>query len=89
MATQVEVGNSDAADHNIHAYFETPADTTFNSASAPGKRLSGLAAAFLEKPGKYLVKCDIHPWMNAYFHVLPHPYVDVTSSKAAAGKGPG
>ena len=27
--------------------------------------------------------------MNAYFHVLPHPYVDVTSLKGAAGKGPG
>jgi hypothetical protein len=25
------------------------------------------------------VKCDIHPWMNAYAGVLDHPYFAVTS----------
>jgi hypothetical protein len=24
------------------------------------------------------VKCDVHPWMNAYIHVLDHPYFAVT-----------
>jgi hypothetical protein len=24
------------------------------------------------------IKCDIHPWMNAFVGVVPHPYFAVT-----------
>jgi uncharacterized protein (DUF2141 family) len=26
-------------------------------------------------------KCDVHPWMNAYIGVLPHPYFSVTGNE--------
>ncbi len=75
-ATQIVVVNSDRAEHNIHGNFG--ADTTFNFGSAPGTRKTGIAEAFLERPGSYVVKCDIHPWMNASLHVVEHPYYALT-----------
>jgi plastocyanin len=86
--TQITVGNSDRADHNTHAYRETLAQTQFNFISPPGKTMEA-NDAFLEKAGKYLLKCDIHPWMSAYVHVVTHPYVDVTSEKATEGRKAG
>jgi hypothetical protein len=26
------------------------------------------------------VKCDVHPWMQSYLSVLPHPYFAVTGA---------
>ena len=75
-STQVVVANSDRADHNIHGNFGN--DTQFNFGSEPGTRKDGIAEAFLEKPGEYFVKCDIHPWMNSYVHLIPHPYAAIT-----------
>jgi plastocyanin len=86
--TQIVVGNSDQADHNTHAYRDTLAQTQFNFISAPGTKQEA-GDAFLEKAGKYLLKCDIHPWMSAYVHVVSNPYVDVTSEKGSDGKKPG
>jgi plastocyanin len=85
VATQVVVGNSDAAEHNIHGYKETLAATQFNFASPPAKTIDNTEAAYLEKPAVYLLKCDIHPWMNGYLHVAAHPYFDVTSEKDGEG----
>lgn len=92
--TQMVVLNSDAADHNIHGY-KTPAaknslaSTKFNFTSAPNTRNDDTADAFLEEPGLYLVKCDVHPWMNAYLLVVEHPYHTVTSHVEAGGLAPG
>jgi plastocyanin len=87
--TQLEIGNSDQADHNIHGYRESMETTQFNFISPPGTKQTEISNAFLEKAGKYIVKCDIHPWMSAYVHVVNHPYYDVTSEKATEGKKPG
>jgi plastocyanin len=87
--TQIVIGNSDQADHNIHGYRESLENTQFNFISPPGSKKDDVSEAFLERHGKYLVKCDIHPWMSAYVHVVPHPYHDVTSEKATEGKKPG
>jgi hypothetical protein len=76
--TQMVIGNSDRAEHNIHGYKETMAVTQFNFASPPEKTVDDHEGAFLEVPAVYLVKCDIHPWMSAYVHVLTHPYAYVT-----------
>src|SRR5207249_9400106 len=46
--TQIAVGNDDGADHNIHGYRESMADTQFNFASAPGKLINDTLAAFLD-----------------------------------------
>ena len=86
MATQMSVSNSDGADHNIHAYRGSMADTQFNFSSAPGKTVDDLDQEFLEKAGKYLVKCDIHPWMSAFVHVVTHPYHDVSANPGTPGR---
>jgi plastocyanin len=91
--TQMVVVNSDKADHNIHGYTASPSggtgETQFNFSSPPGVRLGDVGDAFLERAGAYLVKCDIHPWMNAYVHVAGHPYYAVTSDTAAEGRKAG
>jgi len=76
-STQVVVVNSDRADHNIHG--NRGSDTKFNFASEPDTRKDTISDAFLEIPDQYFVKCDIHPWMNAYIHVVTTPYVAITS----------
>jgi len=88
--TQAVVLNSDRADHNIHGFKSTLektslADTKFNFSSEPDTKKDSIADAFLEEPAKYIIKCDIHPWMNAYVFVAPHPYHVLT--RAADGEG--
>jgi plastocyanin len=87
--TQLVIGNSDLAEHNIHGYKETMAVTQFNFSSKPQSKNEEEAAAFLEAPGVYFLKCDIHPWMSAYVHVLTHPYATVTEPVATAECKPG
>jgi hypothetical protein len=87
--TQLVILNSDGADHNIHGFRDSLSNTQFNFSSAPGSRNDNTEGAFLEKPSQYIIKCDIHPWMSAYVHVVEHPYHDVTSHEAAGDKKPG
>ena len=92
--TQVVVLNSDRADHNIHGFKavlakNSLADTKFNFASEPDTRKDAIGDAFLEDAAKYFVKCDVHPWMNAYVHVVDHPYQDLTAGKDADGRKAG
>ena len=75
--TQLRVLNSDTAEHNIHGYRKSMSDTAFNFLT-PAKSEASPGDAFLKKPGKYILKCDIHPWMNAYVHVMNTPYFAVT-----------
>ena len=88
--TQAVVLNGDRADHNIHG-FKSPidkaslSDTKFNFASEPDTKKDQIADAFLEDAAKYIIKCDIHPWMNAFVFVVPHPYYVVTT--AVDGEG--
>jgi plastocyanin len=86
-ATQVVVANSDRAEHNIHGNFGvgSKSDTTFNFSSEPGTRKDAIKEAYLETLGEYFFKCDIHPWMNAYLHVMPHPYVAITPDEDGDG----
>jgi hypothetical protein len=28
----------------------------------------------------FKIKCDVHPWMNAYVGVMTHPFFDVTGT---------
>ncbi len=88
-STQLAFGNQDAAEHNVHGYRVTGvnAETTFNVPIKPGGREAEIESAFLERPGLYALKCDIHPWMSGYVHVLAHPYADVTSAEDDPARG--
>ncbi len=77
--TQVNVRNSDVVVHNIHVYKGSLAMTQSNFFTQPNSFEADVGDAFLTKPDKYIVGCDIHPWMNAYVWVFSHPYFSVTA----------
>ena len=79
--TQLVIHNSDAAEHNIHGYRGSMATTAFNVGTAAKARDIKPGTAYLKKAAKYILKCDIHPWMNAYVHVVNNPYFAVTDAK--------
>ena len=75
MAGQpLEILNSDATLHNIHSLAK--ASKEFNV----GMPIKGMKVKkTFEKPEIMVkLKCDVHPWMNAYIGVLDHPYFAVT-----------
>jgi plastocyanin len=70
----IEILNSDATLHNIHAWPMT--NQEFNV----GQALQGLrhTHTFSTKEVMVPFKCDVHKWMNAYAGVLDHPFHAVT-----------
>jgi len=77
----IEIVNSDATLHNIHALPKTNAE--FNTAQP----IQGMKTmhTFTQKEATTIVpfKCDVHGWMNAYVGVLDHPYFAVTKPDGA------
>ena len=71
------VQNSDATFHNVHGYFDADHSTTFNLAQ-PTKGLK--MVQHVKKPGMYFLRCDIHPWMNAYVFVAGDGYATVSDA---------
>ena len=72
----IEILNSDATLHNIHAL--PMANQGFNV----GQALQGLrhTHTFSTKEVMVPFKCDVHRWMNAYVGVLDHPFHAVTKT---------
>ena len=73
---QLEIVNSDATLHNIHA--QPKNSKQFNVAQPkPGKRTETFAKAEV----MVKIKCDVHSWMAAYVGVLDHPFYAVSDDK--------
>ena len=74
----VQVSNSDATMHNVHALFgqSTALNQIQVDAAAPLIDLQPVVAAAKTNPLQ--LRCDIHPWMTAYLWVLDHPFFAVT-----------
>jgi hypothetical protein len=72
----IKIKNSDDTLHNIHPRPET--NEEFNI----GQPKQGMESEKkFDKPElKIPVGCDVHPWMRAYVHVLPHPFFAVTKA---------
>lgn len=70
----VEYLNSDKVSHNVHTY--AGKNDSLNKTIAPGSK----EEQKLEKADKIEVKCDIHPWMNAWMFVTDSPYAAVTAA---------
>ena len=70
----VEIVNSDSTLHNVHGM--PPSSKEFNL----GMPIQGMKLTRkFDKPDVMVkFKCDVHPWMNAYAGVLPHPFFAVT-----------
>jgi hypothetical protein len=68
--------NSDPVHHNIHGFLKER--TIFNLAQPlMGKRIP----VVLNRTGIIEVKCDLHPWMQAWIYVVEHPYYSVTGTE--------
>ncbi len=68
--------NSDATMHNVHTYKGEESDV--NIAQPKGDPDKELDVTVPAGDTPYHVKCDVHPWMNAYALVTDHPYFTVT-----------
>jgi plastocyanin len=70
----LKVVNGDPTLHNVHALAKT--NTEFNQAQ-PFQNME-LDKTFDKPEMAISIKCDVHPWMQSYLSVLPHPYFAVT-----------
>lgn len=77
----VLVKSDDPILHNTHTF------PTFNSPQnivVPPNDRDGVPFLFRQRePSPVQVKCDIHPWMIAWWLVVDHPYAAVTDAKGA------
>jgi plastocyanin len=74
-----KVLNSDGILHNVHALPKV--NQAFNMAMPPTRKEA--SATFGKEEGMFVIKCDVHPWMQSYMGVFSHPFFAVT---AADGK---
>ncbi len=75
MAGQtVKFLNNDGVLHNVNA--KPKVNRAFNKAMP--ETVTESEHVFSKAEGVFEVKCDVHPWMKAYFAVVAHPFFDVT-----------
>lgn len=71
----LNIRNSDDTLHNVHAY--PVANDEFNLAMPKfRKQLVRVFEKVEEEP--FRMTCDVHPWMENWIAVLPHPFFAVT-----------
>lgn len=77
---KVRVVSDDAVAHNTHTYPIKNKQENFIVAPNDRKGVLVPSVSLAERlPAK--VGCDIHPWMQAYWVILEHPYAAVTNAK--------
>jgi plastocyanin len=72
----VQVSNSDATLHNVHAVPKANREFNFGQ---PAK-VPAVARVFDRPEIGLPFRCDVHGWMNAYGNVVSHPFFAVTGS---------
>lgn len=74
VGQELDILNSDSTLHNINC--QPRNNSSFNE----GMPVKGMVITkkFTKPEMKVPVKCDVHPWMNAYIHVMEHPFFAVT-----------
>jgi hypothetical protein len=70
------IKTSDPTAHNVHGYAKV--NRPFNRSQPAGAANVTIKMKRDEASPPMKVKCDIHPWMNAFVAVSPHPYFSVT-----------
>jgi plastocyanin len=78
VGQEVEFRNSDPVSHNIRG---TPVrNLIFNNLFASKVSINNK----FDKPEIGIpLKCDIHFWMSAYVHVMPHPFFAITGDEGS------
>jgi plastocyanin len=72
----VEIVNSDATAHNVHAVPKANREFNFLQQTQGKRDIRTFDAAEVMVP----FKCDVHNWMAAYAGVLPHPFFGVSGA---------
>ena len=75
----LNITNSDPTTHNVHPLPRE--NREWNKSQTSGA--AAIDYAFPRPEMKIAVKCNIHPWMQAYVHVLEHPFFAVTDANGA------
>jgi len=68
--------NSDGILHNVHALPKI--NKAFNRPMPP--TVKEASATFDKAEPIFQIKCDVHPWMNAYVGVFTHPFFSATGA---------
>jgi plastocyanin len=68
--------NSDGILHNVHTLPKL--NPSFNRGQPA--TVKEMTTSFPRPEGMFQVKCDVHPWMNAYVGVFSHPFFSVTGT---------
>ena len=68
----LEATNSDRFFHSVHVY----GLFNINVGLGPGQ---SKVIRTLSRPGRFVVRCDVHGWMRAYLWVEDHPYHAVST----------
>jgi plastocyanin len=71
-----KVLNSDGVLHNVHALPKV--NKPFNMAMPPTRKEA--TESFAKEESMFVVKCDVHPWMQSYIGVFSHPFFAVTGT---------
>ena len=75
----LEIVNSDGTLHNVNA------KPTLNQPFNVAQPVQGMKTTkkFAKPELAIKVKCNVHPWMHAYIHVLEHPFFGVSDGAGA------
>jgi plastocyanin len=74
-----KIKNSDGLLHNVHTL--SVQNPSFNRAMPAA--VKEVDHEFDKEEFMFRVKCDVHPWMNAFVTVSPHPFFAVTGADGA------
>ncbi len=72
----LSIKTSDPTAHNVHGYAKK--NRPFNRSQPAEAANVAIKMKRDEASPPMKIKCDIHPWMNAYVAVVDHPYFAVT-----------
>ncbi|MBI4228066.1 MAG: carboxypeptidase regulatory-like domain-containing protein [Candidatus Omnitrophica bacterium] len=72
----VEIRNSDPTLHNVNA---KPTQSTPFNLAMPMKGMK-ITKTFAKREIMVPVKCNVHPWMQAYIGVVDHPFFAVSAA---------
>jgi hypothetical protein len=75
----LRIRNGDDTSHNIHSY------PKFNDPFNFGQNNKGQVDTkrFTVPELAVMVKCDVHPWMKSFVHVMSHPFFALTGKDGA------
>lgn len=74
----VEFRNSDPAMHNVHTMAVEAGNRNVDVSQGPGAKPADLT--FRDAESEVPVRCNNHPWMNAFINVAPSVFFAVTAS---------